>query len=132
MHLVPTLSALKAASESDEKELDREEKTHTLLEPKLSIPNTIIKFLLDQTIGAALNTLAFSLVFAGFQGANFGQAVQIARQDFWGLVIAGLKLWPFITIVNYTLVKSVQSRQLVSGLANVGWGVYLSLIAARE
>ncbi|KIN04359.1 hypothetical protein OIDMADRAFT_17460 [Oidiodendron maius Zn] len=131
-HLVPTSSALKAASENDEKKLDHEEKTHTLLEPKLSISNTIMKFLLDQTIGAALNTLLFSLVFAGFQGANFAQAVQIARQDFWSLIFAGMKLWPFVTLVNFTLVKSVQSRQLVSGLANVGWGVYLSLIAAGE
>jgi hypothetical protein len=56
--------------------------------------------------------------------------VQIARQDFWGLIFAGLKLWPFVNILNFTLVKDVQSRQLVSGLASVGWGVYLSLIAA--
>jgi hypothetical protein len=56
--------------------------------------------------------------------------VQIARQDFWGLIFASLKLWPFVNILNFTLVKDVQSRQLVSGLASVGWGVYLSLIAA--
>lgn len=113
-------------------ELDREEKTQTILEPQLSISNTIIKFLLDQTIGAALNTIAFSLVFAGFRGANFEQALQITRQDFWGLIIAGLKLWPLVNIVNFTLVKNVQTRQLVSGLASVGWGIYLTLVAAGE
>jgi protein Mpv17 len=131
-HLVPSSSALKAASENNEVELDREEETHTLLEPRLSVSNTIKKFMLDQTIGGPLNTIGFSLVFAGFQGANFEQAVQIARQDFWGLIIAGLKLWPLVTIVNFTLLKSVQSRQLMSGLASLGWGVYLTLIAANE
>jgi protein Mpv17 len=82
--------------------------------------------LLDQTVGAALNVLAFSLVFAGFKGANFEQAVQIAKQDFWSLIFAGLKLWPWVSIVNFTLLK------LVGGLASLGWGVYLSLIAAAE
>jgi hypothetical protein len=88
--------------------------------------------LLDQTVGATLNVLAFSLVFAGFKGANFEQAVQIAKQDFWSLIFAGLKLWPWVSFVNFTLLKSVQSRQLVGGLASLGWGVYLSLIAAAE
>lgn len=47
-------------------------------------------------------------------------------------MIAGLKLWPLVNIVNFTLVKNVQTRQLVSGLANVGWGIYLTLIAGGE
>lgn len=47
-------------------------------------------------------------------------------------MIAGLRLWPVVNIVNFTLVKSVQSRQLISGVASLGWGVYLSLIAAGE
>lgn len=129
MHLVPTPAALQAASENNEVELDREENTHTLLEPKLSIYNTLIKFFLDQTIGSALNIIAFSLVFSGFHGATFEQAVQIAKQDFRGLMLAGFRLWPLVSLVNFTLVKSVQSRQLLGGLASVGWGVYLSLVA---
>lgn len=98
------------------------------MEPKLSVPNTLIKLLLDQTFGATFNTIIFSFVFAGFKGATFEQAVQITRQDFWGLVIAGWKLWPLVSVVNFAFLKSVQSRQLVNGLAGIGWGVYLSLI----
>jgi hypothetical protein len=75
------------------------------------------------------NTLIFSIVFAGFGGASFEQAVEIAKQDFWGLMWASWKLWPLVSFVNYALLKSVQSRQIVSGLANVAWGVYLSLVA---
>lgn len=128
-HLVPSTSALQAAAASNEKELDREEKTHEILEPKLSIPNTIIKFVLDQTIGAAVNTLLFSLVFAGFKGASLEQAVQIARQDFWGLMSAGWTLWPLVSAVNFTLVKSVATRNLVGSVAGMAWNVYLSLCA---
>lgn len=131
-YLVPSAAALAAAASSNEKELDREEKTHELLEPKLSIRNTVVKFLLDQTIGAAVNTLLFSLVFAGFKGANLEQAVQIARQEFWPLMAAGWRLWPLVSAVNFTVVKSVQTRNLVGSLAGVAWNVYLSLCAGES
>ncbi|PSS21870.1 hypothetical protein M430DRAFT_117812 [Amorphotheca resinae ATCC 22711] len=122
-------STIQAAPRDNKAEVERKEKGATPPEPQLSIPNTIIKFILDQTIGAVFNTLIFSIVFAGFGGASFEQAVEIAKQDFWGLMWASWKLWPLVSFVNYALLKSVQSRQLVSGLANVAWGVYLSLVA---
>lgn len=128
-HLVPSTSAISAAASSNEKELDREQKSHEILEPKLSFPNTIIKFTLDQTVGAGVNTLLFSLVFAGFGGANTEQAVQICKQDFWGLMSAGWKLWPLVSAINFTAVKSVQTRNLVGSLAGMAWNIYLSLIA---
>jgi hypothetical protein len=118
-YLVPSTSAISAAASSNEKELDREQ-------------NTIIKFTLDQTIGAAVNTLLFSLVFAGFRGADMAQATQIAKQDFWGLMSAGWKLWPLVSAINFTLVKSVQTRNLVGSLAGMGWNVYLSLVAGES
>lgn len=128
-HLVPSNAALRAASQNNEKELDREQTSHEILESKLHIPNTISKFALDQTIGAAANTLMFSFVFAGFSGANFEQAVQISKQEFWPLMVAGWKLWPLVSFVNFTVVKSVQRRNLVGGLAGMVWNVYLSLVA---
>jgi protein Mpv17 len=131
-YLVPSTSAISAAASSNEKELDREQKSDEILEAKLSIPNTIIKFTLDQTIGAAVNTLLFSLVFAGFRGADMAQATQIAKQDFWGLMSAGWKLWPLVSAINFTLVKSVQTRNLVGSLAGMGWNVYLSLVAGES
>jgi len=128
-HLVPSNQALLAASQNNEKELDREQKSHEILESKLHIPNTISKFVLDQIIGATANTLMFSFVFAGFKGADFAQAVQICKQDFWPLMIAGWKLWPLVSLANFTVVKSVERRNLVGSLAGMVWNVYLSLIA---
>jgi len=71
----------------------------------------------------------FSFVFAGFQGADFRQAIQISRQDFWALMSAGWKLWPAISLINFTVVKSVEKRNLVGALAGMVWNVYLSLVA---
>lgn len=122
------MAALHAASENNEKELDREQKSHEILEAKLHIRNTVTKFILDQTIGAAVNLLQFSLVMAGFKGATLSQAVQLAKQDFWPLMVAGWKLWPMISLLNFTVVKTVAGRQLVGGLAGVVWNVYLSLV----
>lgn len=44
-------------------------------------------------------------------------------------MLAGLKLWPFVSVVNFTVVPAEQ-RLLVGNLVGVGWGVYLSLMAS--
>ncbi|KAG9243485.1 Mpv17/PMP22 family protein [Calycina marina] len=128
---VPSKRALSAASAGNEKELDREEKEHVIVDAKLHIPNTIAKFVLDQTVGAAANTLMFSFLFAGYGGMEYGQAIQVCKQDFWPLIYAGWKLWPAVSLVNFSMVKSVQTRNLVGALAGMVWNVYLSLMAAR-
>ncbi|TVY85719.1 hypothetical protein LAWI1_G008342, partial [Lachnellula willkommii] len=76
-----------------------------------------IKFTLDQTIGATINTLVFSLFVAGFKGATVEQAVDAAKEEFWPIMSAGWKLWPLVSAVNYTLVRSVEGRSLLGSLA---------------
>ncbi|KAL7931068.1 hypothetical protein V8C35DRAFT_124089 [Trichoderma chlorosporum] len=126
--------------------------------PKLSLANTAIKFLLDQTVGAALNTLLFStftrslrraMVHApritslpsaakywsaagavDFTRVDFALVWAEARAEFWALMFAAAKLWPAVSLINFTLVKSVQGRNLVGALAGVAWGVYISLAMA--
>jgi protein Mpv17 len=127
--LVPSKSAISAASQNNEKELDREQDSNEILESKLHIPNTIAKFALDQTVGAAINTLFFCFVFATFRGASFEQAVQASKEEFWSLMVAGWKLWPMVSAVNFTVVRSVQTRNLVGSFAGMIWTVYLSLVA---
>ena len=91
-HLSPAPSAISAASTNDEKELDAEEKLHSIVEPTLNLTNTIIKFVLDQTVGAAVNTVMFVAFFAGLKGLNVEQVGQIVQQDFWGMIRAGWKV----------------------------------------
>lgn len=127
MYTTPSKSAIDAASKSNEEELDREEKTHEITESRLSIRNLVIKVLLDQTISASVNTLMFSLAFAGFNGFGYTEAWSEARAQFWGLMLAGWKLWPLVSLIGFSVVKSVEGRNLLGSLAGLGWGVYLSL-----
>ncbi|CAG8981854.1 hypothetical protein HYALB_00014006, partial [Hymenoscyphus albidus] len=67
----------------------------------LSLPNTLTKVALDQTLGAALNTLMFSFVMAGFKGATFQEAALIAQKELWPYMRAGWTLWPAVSMFNF-------------------------------
>lgn len=43
---------------------------------------------------------------------------------------AGYKLWPFVSVLNHTLIP-VEQRTVVGSLVGLGWGVFLALRAAR-
>lgn len=162
--VAPTNQAVAAAANGDEKELDREAREGLLVEPsptgKLSKRNTIAKLVLDQTVGAAVNTLLFSTYTHAIQAAmahrpatagpgstsaaflasgralDFAQVdwrvvVARSRLDFWPLMGAALGLWPWVSLFNFTLVKSVETRNLVAALAGMVWGVYMSMFAAK-
>jgi hypothetical protein len=62
-----------------------------------------------------------------FTVVEFGVVWAEAKAEFWPLVFAAAKLWPAVSLVNFTLIKSVQGRNLVGALAGVAWGVYISL-----
>lgn len=95
--------------------------------PPLSIKNTLLKFTLDQTLGASLNTLAFSLLLSSLRGFPPHVAITSAKREFWALMRAGWTLWPLVSLLNFGVVRSVQGRTLVGNVAGVGWGVFLSL-----
>jgi hypothetical protein len=99
-------------------------------EAKLSIKNTLSKFLIDQTVGATVNTMLFSLVMAALQGYSWPEAVSRMRSEFWPMMLAGYKLWPVISIVNFGLVRNVQGRMLIGSMAGMVWNVWLSMMAS--
>ncbi|KAI1392261.1 uncharacterized protein F4822DRAFT_122590 [Hypoxylon trugodes] len=156
-HTTPT-----SAAANDEKALEREAKKGKLVEPRLNITNTAIKMMLDQTIGAAVNTLLFSIFMHSIQSAmveppgasfsgsdsstqyafplspigygkvNWSDVVARSRAEFYSILVAGWKVWPIVSLINFAFIKSIQGRNLVGSLAGVGWGVYMSLITARQ
>ncbi|KAG5984490.1 hypothetical protein E4U55_004614, partial [Claviceps digitariae] len=127
---------------------------------RLNLRNTLLKFTLDQTLGAAVNTLLFSLYIHSihmampdaprltsftdatgywispgvidFSAVDMRVVLEAACGEFWTIVLAGVKLWPLVSLVNYTLVRTVEGRNLVGCVAGLGWGVYMSMIAARS
>ena len=126
---------------------------------KLSVRNTAIKMLLDQTLSATFNTLLFSVFNRSLRAAmgdapaehsifkamadwnspgaiDFGrvdlaEVWQMAKDEFWPIFRAGWALWPAVGIVNYTLVKTIQGRNLVGGLAGITWATYMSMVASH-
>ncbi|KAG5929324.1 hypothetical protein E4U53_002465 [Claviceps sorghi] len=67
-----------------------------------------------------------------FSAVDMGVVLRAARAEFWTIVRAGIKLWPAVSLANYTLVKTVEGRSLVGCIAGLGWGVYMSMVAARS
>ncbi|KXX76677.1 Protein sym1 [Madurella mycetomatis] len=164
-HAAPTREAVAsaAAARDDSKELDGEARAGRSVEPRLNKRNTLAKAVLDQTVGAVVNTLLYSCFMHGIQMAmahhhqpGGGEGVtgwgwllsdpwgavrygdvdwavvwEKARAEFWGLLTAGWRFWPLVSVVNYVFLTSVQARNLVGSLAGLGWGVYLSLAAGK-
>ena len=48
-------------------------------------------------------------------------------QDFMPLMLAGFKIWPFVSLINFMAIP-VENRLLVSNLFGVVWAVYLCLV----
>lgn len=115
---------------------------------KLNIPNTIAKILIDQILGGALNTALYIVTLGTLRGQDY-DVIQTqlqnvspsptrsvgtyffpanAEQDFWPIMIAGFKLWPLVSILNFTVVPA-DKRLLVGSLFGVIWAVYLSLLS---
>lgn len=71
------------------------------------------------------------MIMAGLRGASLEEAWNLVQQEFWPLIYAGTKLWPLVSLVNFTVLESVEARNLLGSLAGMAWGVYLSLVAAN-
>jgi len=161
-HATPTDAAIASAAANDEKALDDGQQSGRIVEPRLNVRNTVIKTLLDQSVGMVVNTLVFLLFMGGLQAAmrplpaesvahhpsrsieflTSGRAVDYSRVDwravadqskvdFWPVLTAGWRLWPFVSVVNFVFVKKVETRNLIGALAGVVWGIYMSLVAAQ-
>lgn len=135
----------KSDSESSEK------LSQAVVKDRLNLTNTAIKFILDQSISAPLNTVAFLYLMGGmtFQSnaqiwSNiqnvslhspltnwFPQRAEVTKlttniQDFWPMLIAGYRVWPLVGLLNLSVVP-FDYRQLVGSTAGLFWGIFLSL-----
>ncbi|CAK3888487.1 related to integral membrane, Mpv17 PMP22 family [Lecanosticta acicola] len=95
---------------------------------KLDLKNTAIKFLLDQTVGAGVNTVLFVVGIGLIRGQSFSSTSQDVSEQFWPMIFAAQKLWPFVSIISFTLVP-LEYRMLLGNTAGLVWGIYLSLLA---
>jgi len=96
---------------------------------KFSVANTAKKFILDQTLASFVNTSAFIIGMGLLKGRAFSTIAQDWTNDFWPITTSGLKLWPAVSLFNFAMVP-VEKRVIVGGIVGIGWGIYLSLMAA--
>ncbi|KAI9709910.1 MAG: hypothetical protein M1820_002987 [Bogoriella megaspora] len=114
------------AIEKTETATTDELKLHATRKNRLNVRNTGIKFALDQTLGAAFNTVAFIAGMGGLQGKSRDQIIEAVKDDTIPMMIAGYKLWPLVSIISFTLIP-FKWRLAFGSLVGVGWGVFLSL-----
>ncbi|BDD61735.1 hypothetical protein MPDQ_001498 [Monascus purpureus] len=111
-----------------EKVVSEKEKKLQPPKQKLNIQNTMAKIIIDQTIGSAWYTVLFIVTMGALQGQEYEVIQRQVQGDFWPIMIAGFKLWPFVSLLNFTVVPA-DKRLLVGNLFGVVWAVYLSLMS---
>ncbi|KAF2708212.1 hypothetical protein K504DRAFT_468563 [Pleomassaria siparia CBS 279.74] len=119
-------------SSSPEKTKDKPAKAP---ETQMNKTNVLIKFILDQTFGAVVNTLMF-IVFMGYMNASpTASAIQgpwevVARDiknKFYPMIMDGYKFWPLVSLVSFLWIP-VDKRIVFGCSVGVIWGIYLSLM----
>lgn len=111
-----------------------DEKPVTPTKTQISKANILIKFLLDQTIGAIVNTLMFlaymAYVNASQQGTQnaWGAVTQDCSNKTWPMMKDGYKFWPLISLISFLWIP-LDKRVVFGASVGVIWGIYLSLAA---
>lgn len=129
-HVLPSYVTASSAPPAETKEQEKVKENPKGVK-KLSILNTVVKILIDQTLGSALNNLNFIMGMGLLKGLPWNEITQAVRKDVIPIVIAGWKVWPLVALVNFTMVP-FEHRVLVGSTVGIGWGVYLSMIANAE
>ncbi|KAL6800664.1 hypothetical protein GGI42DRAFT_326631 [Trichoderma sp. SZMC 28013] len=111
-------------SKSDSK--SSEKLNQAVVKDRLNLTNTAIKFILDQSISAPLNTVAFLYLMGGMTFQSNAQIWSNIQNDFWPMLIAGYRVWPLVGLLNLSVVP-FDYRQLVGSTAGLFWGIFLSL-----
>ena len=91
--------------------------------------NVVAKFIIDQTFGAAANTIAFIALTSMFKGNGLDGILAEVHAHFPELFMAGWRMWPFISFANLSFVPW-EWRPMVGNTAGLCWGVYLALVSS--
>ncbi|KAK8166461.1 hypothetical protein IWX90DRAFT_432875 [Phyllosticta citrichinensis] len=93
--------------------------------------NVFMKLFLDQTVGAFVNIVLFVATIRALNGSGSDEIYAAIKDGMWPIYSAGLKLWPLVSVISFTVVP-VDKRVVFGSVVGVAWGVYLSLVAAES
>ncbi|KAL8933390.1 MAG: hypothetical protein Q9216_006385 [Gyalolechia sp. 2 TL-2023] len=97
---------------------------------RLNVKNTVLKIVIEQTLGAVVNVSLYVGGVQALQGVPLRDCLQVVKEQTWPLMLAGYKLWPLVSVMNHTVIP-VEQRTFVGGLVGLGWGVFLAMRASR-
>ncbi|OJJ46170.1 hypothetical protein ASPZODRAFT_16767 [Penicilliopsis zonata CBS 506.65] len=83
------------------------------------IVNTTIKLVLDQSIGALLNTMLYITLIGSFRGSTMAEIQGNLRENTVPMLIASYKVWPVVSLVNLTVVPLEQRVDLDRGVLEI-------------
>ncbi|KAF2097972.1 hypothetical protein NA57DRAFT_76771 [Rhizodiscina lignyota] len=116
---------------SDEKPASEQVKDKAVAKRStINVRNTAIKFALDQTIGATFNTVLFVAGISALKGMGWDEIVHALKNDCMPIYWAGMKLWPLVSLISFTLIP-VEKRVVFGSIVGVAWGIFLSLQVAQ-
>jgi hypothetical protein len=98
--------------------------------PKLNLRNTIIKTILDCTLGAVLNTVTFFILMGVLKRQPANVLWHTVRYETLGVITAGFTVWPLATLISFSCVR-MEHRIVFLSFISLAWGVYMSLVATR-
>lgn len=123
----PPSPRLKPKADDDVDKADWEKPAGKDGKQKLSVVNTAIKLVLDQSVGAAVNTMLFIVVMGFFRTLSFSGTGDAMKTSFWPMLLAGYNVWPVVALLNLTVIP-FQWRFLFGSVIGVIWGVYVNLM----
>lgn len=99
---------------------------------RLDWRNTALKWVVDCiTVGALLNTVVFLALTGLLKGRTFFQIGEAVKTDTIPIIVESYKIWPVASVINFVFVP-VEKRIVFLSAVGLGWGVYMSLVAARQ
>ncbi|KAF2217329.1 hypothetical protein CERZMDRAFT_32175 [Cercospora zeae-maydis SCOH1-5] len=103
-----------------------EKEKNAPVEDRLSIQNTTIKFFLDQSIAATVNTAMYICLLGGIKGHSYESIIDDLYSNFWSLLFASYRFWPFVCLLNFAVIP-MRYRAYVGTAAGMIWAIFLSL-----
>ncbi|KAI5358892.1 hypothetical protein Slin15195_G113390 [Septoria linicola] len=82
-------------------------------------------------MGALLNTTAFLVIMGILKGRSMVEIGTALRTETFPIILASYKIWPLASVVNFAIIP-VEKRIVFLSAVGLGWGIYMSFMAARQ
>lgn len=112
--------------------LEKEKDVETEQKEEFNWANTFKKWFIDCiSMGAIMNTVAFLIIMGLMKSKTLPDIGEAIRKDTIPIIVAGYKIWPIASVISFTFIP-VEKRIVFLSFVGFLWGIYMSLVAARQ